>query len=88
MKRSEIIKLLDDAGNLMDGFDGAILRNKETGEDAVTVTSDEIRAFQIAFAFCRHILEGDYEPTNALGLATDMLMLLGGLKEKFEDTDD
>ena len=80
MKRDQIITLLDETGDLFDTFDGAILKDRQTGEEATTVTSDEIRAFQTAFAFCRHMLEGDYEPRNAMALAGDMLTLYGGLK--------
>ena len=80
MKRNEIIKLMNDAVELMDRFDGAILKDKQTGEEATTVTKEEITAFQTAFAFCRHMLEGGYEPRHAMALAGDMLTLYGGLK--------
>ena len=92
MKRDQIIALLDETRDLFDNFDGAILKDKQTGEEATTVTKEEITAFQTAFAFCRHMLEGGYEPRHAMALAGDMLTLYGGLKAEGklqpEDSDD
>ena len=37
MKRSEIIKLLEQTGSLMDAIDGTVLKDKKTGKTVGTI---------------------------------------------------
>ena len=80
MKRKDIIDLLESAGQLMDAYDGAEVKDRETGEPVGTVTGDEIRGMQTGLAFCKHLLDGSYRETNPARLASLMILFHGGGK--------
>lgn len=80
MKRSEIIGLIDMAGQLMDAFDGAEVKNRDTKESIGTIPEGDIRGMQTALAFCKHMLVGSYVPDNPITLASKMIAYHGALK--------
>ena len=80
MKRKDIIDLLESAGRLMDEYDRAEVKDRETGEPVGTVTGDEIRGMQTGLAFCKHLLDGSYRATSPARLASLMILFHGSVK--------
>lgn len=80
MKRKEIIDLLESAGQLMDAYEEAKIKDRETGEIIGAVTSDEIRGMQTGLAFCKHLLDGSYLTKNPARLADLMILFHGSVK--------
>lgn len=74
MKRSEIIGLVNETGQLMDVFDYAEIKKLETNEVIGTVSKDAIHGMQVAMLCCI----GLHNVTQAIiaGLA-DMLNKMG-----------
>ena len=87
MKRKEIIDLLERAGQLMDAYDGAVVKDLETGEPVGAVTGDEIRGMQTGLAFCKHLLDGSYLTKNPARLANLMILFHGSVKQDLDPYD-
>lgn len=80
MKRSEIVGLLDMAGQLMDSYERAEIRDRSTGETIGIVPDGDIKDMQTGIAFCKQMLVDTYKPANAVMLANDMIMFHGAVK--------
>lgn len=81
MKRKDIIKTIDIAGQLMDSFGGAAAKNVETDEyTADIVTEEEIRAMQTTLVVCKQLLSKDLESCDPLKLVGNLIGLHGVMK--------
>lgn len=80
MKRSKIVSMIETAGQIMDAFDGAEVKNRDTKETIGTIPEGDIRGMQTALAFCKHILIGTYEPDGPADLANKMIMYHSAVK--------
>lgn len=87
MKRKEIIDLLESAGQLMDDYDRAEIKDRETGEPVGAVTGDEICAMQTGLAFCKHLLDGSYRATSPAKFASLMILFHGAVKYDLNPSD-
>lgn len=89
MKRKDIIKTIRVASRVLDCMDGAVIKDKKTGETVGTIPKDAFEGMQTALIFCAHMLEGAYDPSSALSLISDMTDLHGAVKFGIgEDADD
>ena len=84
MKRKDIVKTINKAGELLDAVGGAVIKNVETGElmEGQSLTKEEIRAMQTAMCMCMNLIENDehIDPLSfALKLAVVHLALKNGL---------
>ena len=81
MKRSEIIKTINTAGQMMDSFGGAIGRNVDTDECIKDlVTEEEIRAMQTTLHVCTLLLDKDLVSIDPLNLVGNLISLHGAMK--------
>ena len=81
MKRKDIIKTIDIAGQLMDSFGGAAAKNVETDEyTADIVTEEEIRAMQTTLHVCKKLLSKDLDSCDPLKLVSNLITLHAVLK--------
>lgn len=87
MKRKEIIDLLESADQLMDAYEEAKTKDRETGEIVGAVTGDEIRGMQTGLAFCKHLLDGSYLTKDPARLADLMILLHGSVKYDLDPYD-
>ena len=84
MKRKEIIKTIDKAGEYLDSIGGAVIKNVDTGEfmEDGALTKEEIRAMQTAMCMCMNLSENDehIDPLSfAIKLAVVHIALKNGL---------
>ena len=75
MKRKEIIKTIDKAGEYLDSIGCAVIKNVDTGEfmEDGALTKEEIRAMQTTLCICTKFIEDDerIDPINfAIKLVT------------------
>lgn len=75
MKRSEIIGLLNEAGQLMDLFESVETKNEKTGEVVGTISKDVIHGMQVAMFCCARLLDGTRPVCNPMALASRIIRL-------------
>ena len=75
MKRSEIIGLLNETGQLMDLFEHVETKNADTDEVIGTVSKDAIHGMQVAMLCCIGLLDGTKPQRTPLALAGKMINL-------------
>lgn len=75
MKRSEIIGLLNDTGQLMDVFEHAEIKKLETNEVIGTISKEAIHGMQVAMFCCLGLLDGTKPQRTPLALARKMINL-------------
>ena len=75
MKRSEIIGLLNETGQLMDVFERVETKDEETGEVIGTISKDAIHGMQVAMLCCTRLLDGTKPVRNPMALANRMIGL-------------
>ena len=89
MKRKEIIKTIDKAGELLDHVDGAVIKNPATGEflEGGALTKEEIQAMQTALVVCIKLIEANRQ-VDPLHFAIKLVALHAAAKnDLFADED-
>ena len=81
MKRKDIIKTIDMAGQMMDSFGGCMAKNVDTDElTPDLVTEEEIRAMQTTLCVCKQLLSKDLESCDPLKFVGNLIALHGVMK--------
>ena len=75
MKRSQIIRLLEQTGNMMDHVGGADIKRAETGEVVATITEDVINGMQTAICVCMHLLDGKLDIDDPVEVMSKIIRL-------------
>lgn len=75
MKRSEIIGLLNEKGQLMDVFEYAEIKKQKTDEVIGTISKEAIHGMQVAMFCCLGLLDGTKPQRTPLALASKMINL-------------
>lgn len=75
MKRSQIIRLLEQTGNMMDHVGGADIKRAETGEVVATITEDVINGMQTAICVCVRLLDGKLDTDNPIEVMSKIIRL-------------
>lgn len=73
MKRSEIIGLLNETGQLMDVFEHVEIKNADTDEVIGTFSNEAIHGMQVAMFCCIGLLDGTKPQRTPLALASKMI---------------
>lgn len=66
MKRSEIVKLLEEAAIKLGDMDHTIIRDPETHDKVCKISYKEIDAMQTAIIACKTVLEDSGSPWDSL----------------------
>ena len=75
MKRSQIIRLLEQTGNMMDHVGGADIKRAETGEVVATITEDVINGMQTAIYICMTLLDGKLDTDDPIEVMSKIIRI-------------
>lgn len=75
MKRSQIIRLLEQTGHMMDHVGGADIKSVETGEVVATITEDVINGMQTAIYICLNLLDGKLDTDDPIEVMSKIIRI-------------